>query len=145
MLLAGLTSRGPPAPIAQWQGFLLGCGRLGFDSWSDHTSDLKLGDLVDTRPDAWWYGVSAGTGWPDVSNSDWGIRKFDLQLCNSAKTKKQHKKKKPTTKKQSKTANIHKMQTNKAKEQSSNNSHHRHRSRSVFDPLSETRKSGTIC
>ena len=40
--------------------------RLNF-SGSSHTSDLKIGTPVATLPGAWHYGVSAGTGRPDVS------------------------------------------------------------------------------
>ena len=34
---------------------------------SSHNSDLKVGNLVATLPDAWRYRVSAGTGRPGVS------------------------------------------------------------------------------
>ena len=34
---------------------------------TSHTSDLKIGTPVPTRPGAWRYRVSAGTGWPGVS------------------------------------------------------------------------------
>ena len=47
---------------------------LGFESClqqdysgSSHTSDLKIGTLVDTQPGAWGYKVSARTGRPCVS------------------------------------------------------------------------------
>ena len=33
----------------------------------DHTSDLKIGTPVATRPGAWRYKFSTGTGWPGVS------------------------------------------------------------------------------
>ena len=36
-------------------------------SGSSHTSDFKIGIPVDTLPGAWYYRVSAGTGWPGVS------------------------------------------------------------------------------
>ena len=32
-----------------------------------HTSDLEIGTPVATLPGAWYYRVSAGTGWPGVS------------------------------------------------------------------------------
>ena len=41
------------------------CARIF--SGSSHTSDLKIGTLVDTLPGAWRYRVSAGTGRPGVS------------------------------------------------------------------------------
>ena len=41
--------------------------RHGNFSGSGHTSDLKLSTPVATLPDAWYYKVSAGTGWPGVS------------------------------------------------------------------------------
>ena len=36
-------------------------------SGSSHTSDLKNGTSVAALPGAWYYRVSAGTGWPGVS------------------------------------------------------------------------------
>ena len=32
-----------------------------------HTCDLKIATPVATLPGTWHYGVSTGTGWPDVS------------------------------------------------------------------------------
>ena len=32
-----------------------------------HTSNLKIGTPVATLPGAWYYRVSAGTGWPGVN------------------------------------------------------------------------------
>ena len=40
---------------------------VGLFSGSSHISDLKTGTPVATQPDAWYYRVSAGTGWPGVS------------------------------------------------------------------------------
>ena len=39
----------------------------GIFSGSSHTSDLKIGTLVVTLPDAWRYRVKTGTGRPGVS------------------------------------------------------------------------------
>ena len=39
----------------------------GIFSGSSHTSDLKIDTLVAALPGAWWYRVSAVTGWPGGS------------------------------------------------------------------------------
>ena len=41
--------------------------RRGFFFGSSHTSDLKIGTSVATLPGAWYYRISARTGWPGVS------------------------------------------------------------------------------
>ena len=56
--------------LALWKGVLLQTGRPGFESRfgfgsfsrSSLISDFKLGIPVANLPDAWRYGVSAGTG-----------------------------------------------------------------------------------
>ena len=41
------------------------CGEL---SWLSDTSDVNIGASVAALPGTWRYRVSAGTGWPGVSN-----------------------------------------------------------------------------
>ena len=54
--------------LLQWLSGEDICLRSGrHKSWPIHTSDLKIGFLVTSQPDAWCNGVSAGTGWPSVS------------------------------------------------------------------------------
>ena len=43
------------------------CLRHGDFSGLNHTSDLKIDIPVAALRGAWWYRVSAGTGWPGVS------------------------------------------------------------------------------
>ena len=43
------------------------CLSCGFFSWSNPTSDFKIGTPVATLPCAWCCRVSAGTGQPGVS------------------------------------------------------------------------------
>ena len=53
------------APRAEDPGFE---SRLRWDfSGSSHTSNLKMGTLVASPPDAWCDRVSTGSGWPGVS------------------------------------------------------------------------------
>ena len=47
-------------------------------SGSSHTSDLKIGTPVATLPGAWYYRVSAGTGWPGVSI----LGEMESSICN---------------------------------------------------------------
>ena len=54
----------------------------GFESHlhQDFSSDLKIGTPVAILPDVWWYRVSAGAGWPDVSIL-W-LGEMESLICN---------------------------------------------------------------
>ena len=45
-----------------------------------HTTDIKMGTPVATLPGAWYYRVSAGTGWPSVSILRLG--EIERWICN---------------------------------------------------------------
>ena len=47
---------------------------------SSHTSDWKIGTPVATLPGAWYFRVSAGTGWPGV-NILW-LGEMEILVCN---------------------------------------------------------------